>query len=335
MRASSKCEAVPKSCLYCSSLVLRPRFTGVQDCLGYVPGAWDFLECGDCGSLVLSPFPTAEETATFYPAQYNLTPGMGKSALERLLSTLECRLFFEPTCFSESKLVLKKTVGLRSPGVRLLDVGCGTGTRMRGFRHYGADVTGVDFSAAELEPLKRRYGLNVIVSDVASLEENLKGAMYDVITSFDVIEHLTDPERDVRRCLARLKPGGWFVAGIPSVECFGLSWFGTKWKTLTEAPRHVSVPSSNGARRLFDRLHLTDVSLHPYTARSCSLPIAASLIPSACAHTAYGAAAAFGKTKRLLAATATIAAMPMMAWENYVLKRPSRLIVVGRKAGAR
>lgn len=92
---------------------------------------------------------------------------------------------------------------------RILDVGCGAGVMTNHLRRYG-HVTGVDFSSAAIAAARtltaRRFGRRPTFH-AGSLDALPGDATFDVITLFDVLEHIPQPERpaflaDLRRRLA-------------------------------------------------------------------------------------------------------------------------------------
>jgi SAM-dependent methyltransferase len=61
---------------------------------------------------------------------------------------------------------------------------------------------------------------------------------FDVITAFDVLEHVRNPGEFLERVLHWLRPGGIFFARVPNIESWEARVFGTFWYGL-ELPRHL------------------------------------------------------------------------------------------------
>ncbi|MDQ0989179.1 bifunctional class I SAM-dependent methyltransferase/NUDIX hydrolase [Streptomyces sp. V3I7] len=95
-------------------------------------------------------------------------------------------------------------------GLRVLDLGCGTGRHAAHLaRSYGATVDAVDASASQIERARTRYpdvpGLRLVHADAV---EHLRGsAPYDVIYSLTALPYL-DPHRLLPALAAALRPGG-------------------------------------------------------------------------------------------------------------------------------
>ncbi len=110
----------------------------------------------------------------------------------------------------------------------VLDYGCGIGTAalrllQAGYRVTIADVPGVTLRYAEFR--LRRNGFNIDVLPVNSNRPHLPGT-FDVLVSFDVLEHVPQPDRLMRHLAAGLRPGG--VAAVVA------SFF-----TNSEFPHHL------------------------------------------------------------------------------------------------
>jgi 2-polyprenyl-3-methyl-5-hydroxy-6-metoxy-1,4-benzoquinol methylase len=97
-------------------------------------------------------------------------------------------------------------------GGRLLDIGSGAGDFLRLARSK-FDVSAIDtssYAATSLSPTMRR---RLTVGDVENIP--LPQPPYDVVTAFNVLEHLHKPVALIRKVSRALTPGGVFVGSVP------------------------------------------------------------------------------------------------------------------------
>jgi len=101
-------------------------------------------------------------------------------------------------------------------GRRLLDIGCGTGIFLQVARDRGWDCCGIDISPHAVELARGRLGVPI---EAGKLENGLfANERFDVVTMWDVIEHLDDPVKMLQEVYHRLNPGGLFIAETPDEE---------------------------------------------------------------------------------------------------------------------
>lgn len=102
-------------------------------------------------------------------------------------------------------------VSRRRPPARLLDVGCGAGEFMEIAKDLGYETTGIDVSEAAAS-ICRSKGLDVQAGDLLTEQFTSK---FDLITMWDVVEHLREPSAMLRRAADLLNEGGLLFAKVP------------------------------------------------------------------------------------------------------------------------
>jgi malonyl-CoA O-methyltransferase len=94
-------------------------------------------------------------------------------------------------------------------GLKVLDLGCGTGRHALWLAEAGANVTGVDFSEGMLAEARRKPGAEAIRFVVHDLHVPLPfTAEFDLIVSGLVLEHLRELDTFFAEARRVLKPGG-------------------------------------------------------------------------------------------------------------------------------
>ncbi|HBR17598.1 MAG TPA: hypothetical protein DD725_08345 [Deltaproteobacteria bacterium] len=104
-------------------------------------------------------------------------------------------------------------------GKRLLDVGCGTGVFLKEANKKGYEVCGLDFDKKNVKIAKARYGIeNIYTATISGIARDFSGESFDVITFFEVLEHLESPVSFINEIKAILAPGGYIALSLPNRE---------------------------------------------------------------------------------------------------------------------
>ncbi|WP_066652281.1 bifunctional 2-polyprenyl-6-hydroxyphenol methylase/3-demethylubiquinol 3-O-methyltransferase UbiG [Sphingomonas sp. CCH10-B3] len=102
-------------------------------------------------------------------------------------------------------------------GKRALDVGCGAGLLCEPLARLGAAVTGLDAAPENIEAAKAHAALSGLEIDYRTGSvEDLSDESFDLVTSMEVIEHVTDPAAFVAGLAVALAPGGLLVLSTPN-----------------------------------------------------------------------------------------------------------------------
>jgi SAM-dependent methyltransferase len=122
---------------------------------------------------------------------------------------------------------LRQLQRLAAPPGKLLDVGCYTGVFMKLAALKGWTVTGVELSAWAAA-IARQNGHGEVHS-LALDEAGLEPASFDVITLWDVIEHLSHPAGMLKNVNGLLKPGGIIAVSTHMADSFAARLLGSRY----------------------------------------------------------------------------------------------------------
>ncbi|HYG91603.1 MAG TPA: methyltransferase domain-containing protein [Azospirillum sp.] len=107
---------------------------------------------------------------------------------------------------------------LAPPG-QALDLGCNNGYGSYKLSQCGHEVIGVDVSSDALADAKRRFSAaNLEFRQVSGQELPFESGRFDLITSFQVIEHIVDMDLYLNEIRRVLKPGGTVVFTTPNAN---------------------------------------------------------------------------------------------------------------------
>lgn len=132
--------------------------------------------------------------------------------------------------FSRHLRALEKMTG-PADGRRLLDVGAYIGVFVEVAQNAGWQAWGVEPSRWAVEVARQR-GLTMIHGTQRAPE--LVGEQFDVITLWDVIEHLWEPSAELAASYSLLKPGGWLVVHTMDIESRLARLMGRRWPWLMD-----------------------------------------------------------------------------------------------------
>jgi SAM-dependent methyltransferase len=215
-------------------------YADVRDRLFGVPGNWAIRECTNtaCGLLWLEPRPTLASVAEFYKNYYTHGDEAIGATRSLTLRSLAGRLFaLVFRCAGVERLrddFVRLGLAHVEPG-RLLEIGCGNGSRMSIFARRGWVVEGqeIDPDAARVVRARGHRVHEGLLENVG-----LQAETYDVVIADHVIEHVIDPLSLVRECYRVLKPGGRIILAAPNTGSVGHARFGEYWVGL-DVPRHL------------------------------------------------------------------------------------------------
>jgi len=106
----------------------------------------------------------------------------------------------------------------RAPGLRILDIGFGTGAMLAFLARYG-EVIGMDMSAEAIRFARTRCNHPMLRGDISHIP--LRTGSVGLVTAFDILEHV-DSDREALAELARVCSSGGFV--LLTVPAFRFLW---------------------------------------------------------------------------------------------------------------
>jgi 2-polyprenyl-3-methyl-5-hydroxy-6-metoxy-1,4-benzoquinol methylase len=146
---------------------------------------------------------------------------------------------------------------------RLLDVGAGNGYFVYLARkEFGIQADGLEISSAEADYARDTFGIELLRGDLSVVS-----GQYDVITSFNVLEHVKQPGVLLKEMKARLRPAGLLVVTTPNPSCIHRRLRGLhKWNMVCP-PHHINLftraaLSSMLVREGFDILEYSTLSTY-------------------------------------------------------------------------
>lgn len=201
---------------------------------------YTLVRCPECLLVWLSHPPKPTEMHLHYTDAYHkLISGAGENS---------------PARWKDRKTVLTK----HKQSGSLLDMGCSSGSFLEFMKGESWNLYGIEMSIEGARTAEERSHAQVFVGNI--LDAPFPRESFDVITCFDVLEHLYEPRQVMARVGEWLKPGGIFYVLVPNVDSAEARAFGSYWHGL-ELPRHLFHYSPQSLKRLAELAQLSQVSL--------------------------------------------------------------------------
>jgi len=120
---------------------------------------------------------------------------------------------------------------------QLLDVGCATGFFLDLARSKGWNVVGTEVSSFGARFAREQFGLDVRLGTLREL--SFDDQSFDVITMWDVIEHVLDPMAELLEIQRILRPGGLLSIITPDAGSLVARLLGSRWEEFRRVREHV------------------------------------------------------------------------------------------------
>jgi 2-polyprenyl-3-methyl-5-hydroxy-6-metoxy-1,4-benzoquinol methylase len=175
-----------------------------------IPGNKMVLWCQSCGLGWQHPLPTPADIRYYYQRYptYNIHGSNEKAqGFQRRIDRIE-------------KLASHKG--------HLLDIGCGLGTFLKLTLEAGWNATGIESQHSAAEYCRRHLGINPYVLPIEEI--NLPPGTFDVVTIWDVWEHIHSPIEFIEQCIRLLAPKGLLALSIPNASGYPARLFRGNWR---------------------------------------------------------------------------------------------------------
>jgi len=180
----------------------------------------------DCGLFFADPQLDERSLTNAYAKHYYPPNGNGNAAV------------YENTPHEILRQTLDKAEAELGPlaGKSLLDLGCGVGGLCKVASEYGVRAVGIEPDANARQKACKSSGLRAYAS-LGSLRKAQPDTKFDIVTMWDVIEHLRQPWKDLDELSDLLRPDGWLLLSTPNAACLRARVERERWENMVN-PTH-------------------------------------------------------------------------------------------------
>lgn len=197
-----------------------------------------YVTCRVCDTIYVNPRPSPNVLEWFYRGSPNYA--YWNNVVFPASETARHQKIFVPRVDQMLELCRKYSIETKS----ILEVGAGFGTFCSEVkaRNVFARVVAVE-PTPDLAESCRKRGLEILEQPIEQIELD-HTALFDVVASFEVIEHLFAPVDFVKHTTRLLKPGGLLVLTCPNGQGFDVETLGTASTTVDHEHLNYFNPSS-------------------------------------------------------------------------------------------
>jgi 2-polyprenyl-3-methyl-5-hydroxy-6-metoxy-1,4-benzoquinol methylase len=223
-------------------------------------GHWPIVRCANCGLVMANPHDDeatlAQVYASLQDAVYDAEDDNRRRTAQRFLALVE---------------------KFKSPSAQLLDVGCATGMFADEAHKSGWHVTGLEASEWAVARARKRCPQATFIAGF--LEEADLSGSFDVITAWDVLEHVSRPSQILKRIHGWLAEDGWLFLNVPNVESWVARLMGRRWVLLLREHVWYYSPATiaallrqAGFEMICTRTHVVQFSMANVLGRAAQYP---------------------------------------------------------------
>jgi SAM-dependent methyltransferase len=169
----------------------------------FTRGGYRLVRCSQCALVFQDPQPSGADLERAYYHDPAFTEALFGSYRELTLAQAEQKMD-----------LLESLTGPLRPG-RALDVGCSSGAWLEVSARRGWEAIGIEPGAQTARGARER-GLDVRLGTLEEVAPELPEDSFDLISFWDVLEHVRDPRRELAAALRLLASGGVLALSMPN-----------------------------------------------------------------------------------------------------------------------
>ena len=200
---------------------------------------FDIVKCVNCGFHYTNPRPENNKLGKYYISDHYISHNNANNTL------------FEKTYQLIRKIAIIGKYNLISEMVKrgsILDIGCGTGDFLNKCKNKKWDTKGIEPNDLARKKAVEIHDLNVEKStDLKQLS-----GVFDVITMWHVLEHVTELNATISEFKRLLSEGGKIIIAVPNLNSFDAGYYKRFWAGY-DLPIHLYHFTKNSITKIFKK----------------------------------------------------------------------------------
>ncbi|RZJ71932.1 class I SAM-dependent methyltransferase [Flavobacterium sp.] len=210
--------------------------------------SFNLIRDSELDLLYTFPKPEEKKLASYYESDDYISHTDGKrSIFERIYQIVK-------------KIALKNKLKLvnsmQASKGKILDIGAGTGDFLSVAKEDGWQVEAIEPSS-KARKVAETKGISFSEETSAFTDES-----FDAITMWHVLEHVPDPEAQLRELHRLLKPDGSIIIAVPNHKSYDAEFYGENWAAF-DVPRHLWHFSKSSIDKLSAKANLKLIKTLP------------------------------------------------------------------------
>jgi 2-polyprenyl-3-methyl-5-hydroxy-6-metoxy-1,4-benzoquinol methylase len=214
-------------------------------------GEFSIVKCSSCGLVYVDAVAYEEGNGHIYTEEYYHNEGLAR---------FDSGKFYGYSNYIEDEENIRLTFCKRLNTIenltngrgRLLDIGCAMGFLLDEARKRGWKVVGTEVSSYSVTYAREKLNLEVYLGKLKEL--NFPTQFFDVVTMWDVIEHVASPLEELYEVHRILKPGGLISIITPDVDSLFAKFLHKRWEEFQRVKEHLYFFSKKTLKNMLEKV---------------------------------------------------------------------------------
>ena len=209
------------------------------------------VKCKNCELVFVHPFTHAD---------VEIVDGYSNAVDHEYVSQIDYRIKTFEKCMDTVEMVTSRTSG------RILDLGAAAGAFVKVAKDRGWESHGVEPCGFLTRWAMEKLSLENM--HTGTLENSDVSGSFDIITMWDVLEHVPDPSNTISMAKKLLNDDGYIVTNLPDISALLPRLMGSRWPFYASCHLYYYTPKTidylmekHGFKRVFKSPHWQELSL--------------------------------------------------------------------------